>query len=214
MKRRGHRNGGAAAASLTGLATASCLHSVPDSPATRPAGDTGSIWNRRRVLLLNATYEPLTALPMRRAIVMLICGKAEVVHDDPSGPVIHSATRAVMVPSVIRLRTFVRVPYRARVPLTRAALMHRDRFCCAYCGDRADTVDHVVPRSRGGDHSWENCVACCASCNHRKADRLLVELGWALRLVPSPPKGQHWRLLAVIKDLDPVWMRYLGEGAA
>ncbi len=111
------------------------------------------------MLLLNSTYEPLTALPMRRAVIMLMCGKADVVHDDPSGPVIHSATRTIVVPSVIRLRTFVRVPYRARIPMTRAALMHRDRFRCAYCGQKADTVDHVVPRSRGGEHSWENCVA-------------------------------------------------------
>ncbi|PRC61903.1 endonuclease, partial [Mycobacterium sp. ITM-2017-0098] len=66
-----------------------------------------SIWGRRRVLLLNSTYEPLTALPMRRAVVMLMCGKADVVHDDPVGPVIHSATRSVVVPTVIRLRTFV-----------------------------------------------------------------------------------------------------------
>ena len=137
---------------------------------TRPvAHDTGSIWNRRRVLLLNSTYEPLTALPMRRAIVMVMCGKADVVHDDPAGPVIHSATRSIAVPSVIRLRTYVRVPYRARVPMTRAALMYRDRFCCAYCGAKADTVDHVVPRSRGGDHSWENCVAAAQPATTAKA---------------------------------------------
>jgi 5-methylcytosine-specific restriction endonuclease McrA len=98
--------------------------------------------------------------------------------------------------------------------MTRAALMHRDRFRCAYCGSKADTVDHVVPRSRGGEHSWENCVAACAMCNHRKADKLLSELGWTLRLVPLPPKGQHWRLLCTIKELDPAWVRYLGEGAA
>ena len=113
------------------------------------------------MLLLNSTYEPLTALPIRRAVVMLLCGKADVVHDDPGGPVIHSASRVMVVPSVIRLRTYVRVPYRARIPMTRAALMHRDRFRCAYCGSKADTVDHVVPRSRGGEHSWENCVAAC-----------------------------------------------------
>ncbi len=211
-RRRSHRSSGAAAG-LTGLGAGPCLHSVP-SVDTHSPREVGSIWNRRRVLLLNSTYEPLTALSMRRAIVMLICGKADVVHDDPAGPVIHSATRAIVVPSVIRLRSFVRVPYRARIPLTRAALMHRDRFCCAYCGAKADTVDHVVPRSLGGDHSWENCVACCSRCNHRKGDRLLGELGWALRLVPTSPKGQHWRLLAVIKELDPVWVRYLGEGAA
>ena len=166
------------------------------------------------MLLLNSTYEPLTALPMRRAIVMVICGKADVVHHDPSGPVIHSATSSIVVPSVIQLRSYVRVPYRARVPMTRAALMHRDRFCCAYCGAKADTVDHVVPRSRGGDHSWENCVACCSTCNHRKGDKLLAELGWALRRAPLPPTGQHWRLLSTVKDLDPAWARYLGEGAA
>ncbi len=172
------------------------------------------MWGRRRVLLLNSTYEPLTALPIRRAVVMLLCGKADVVHDDPDGPIIHSATRLITVPSVIRLRSFVRVPYRARIPLTRAALMHRDRFRCAYCGAKADTVDHVVPRSRGGEHTWENCVAACSGCNHRKADKLLAELGWTLRLVPTSPKGQHWRLLCTVKELDPAWVRYLGEGAA
>ena len=162
-KGRRHRSSGAAAG-LTGPTTGACLHSVSSVSSvdshSHVAHDTGSIWNRRRVLLLNSTYEPLTALPVRRAIIMLICGKADVVHDDPAGPVIHSATRSIALPSVIRLRTYVRVPYRARVPMTRAALMHRDRFCCAYCGAKADTVDHVVPRSRGGDHSWENCVAC------------------------------------------------------
>lgn len=205
--RGGHRSSGAATGH-TGAVTGVALHSVPSPP------DALSTWRRSRVLLLNATYEPLTALPTRRAIVMLVCGKADPVHDDPSGPVVHSETLTMVVPSVIRLQRYVRVPYRARVPLTRAALMHRDRFCCAYCGGRADTVDHVVPRSRGGQHCWENCVACCSACNHRKADRLLTELGWTLRRLPTTPQGQHWRLLAMVNDLDPSWSRYLGEGAA
>jgi 5-methylcytosine-specific restriction endonuclease McrA len=209
--RRSHRRSGAAVA-LTRPAIGSCLHSV-DAHSPAPC-EAGSIWNRRRVLLLNSTYEPLTAVPVRRAVVMLICDKADVVHHDQAGPVVHSATRSIVVPSVIRLRYYVRVPYRARVPLTRAALMHRDRFCCAYCGAKADTVDHVVPRSRGGDHSWENCVACCSTCNHRKGDRLLAELGWSLGLAPASPKGQHWRLLSTVKELDPAWARYLDVGAA
>ncbi|WP_084436090.1 HNH endonuclease [Aldersonia kunmingensis] len=171
-------------------------------------------WVKRRVLLLNATYEPLTAVPVRRAVVLLVCEKADPVHEDPEGAVLHSAERTVTVPSVIRLRNYVRVPYRARIPMTRAALMHRDRFRCAYCGGKAETIDHVVPRSRGGDHSWENCVASCASCNHRKADKLLSELGWTMRANLVPPKGPHWRLLATTKELDPSWLRYLGEGAA
>ena len=170
-------------------------------------------WGRRRVLLLNTTFEPLTALPLRRAVVLVVCGKAEVVHGDPSGLVLHSAADSVVVPSVIRLSTFVRVPYRARVPLTRAGLMHRDRYRCAYCGGRAETIDHVVPRSRGGPHTWTNCVACCAKCNHRKADRLLSELGWRLHVVPNAPRGPHWRLLAGVNDADPLWLPYLGEAA-
>lgn len=210
---RGHRHHRAAAGSPgpTAGTVTRALHSVDTATDVRV---DNSVWGRRRVLLLNSTYEPLTALPMRRAVVMLMCGKADVVHDDPMGPVIHSASRTVVVPSVIRLRTYVRVPYRARVPMTRAALMHRDRFRCAYCGAKADTVDHVVPRSRGGGHTWENCVAACSACNHRKADKLLSELGWTLVATPLPPKGQHWRLLSTVKELDPAWARYLGEGAA
>lgn len=197
------------------------LVSVPDD--VRPTAPVDEVevvedatppWLQRRVLLLNATFEPLTALPMRRAVILLVCEKAVVVHDDDDAPVVHSETLALQVPSVIRLRTYVRVPYRARIPMTRAALMHRDRFRCAYCGAKAETIDHVIPRSRGGDHSWENCVACCASCNHRKADKMLGELGWTLRAALAPPKGPHWRLIASMKELDPTWLPYLGEGAA
>src|ERR1700716_3610976 len=159
------------------------------------------VWGRQRVLLLNASFEPLTALPLRRAIVLVVCGKADVVHGDAAGLVLHSATTSVVAPSVIKLCTFVRVPYRARVPMTRAALMHRDRYRCGYCGARAETIDHVVPRSRGGEHSWENCVASCAPCNHRKADKLLSELGWTLRSPLVSPKGPHWRLLSTTADL-------------
>jgi 5-methylcytosine-specific restriction endonuclease McrA len=189
-------------------------------PSLRPAAEgtesTGQFapWGRRRVLLLNATFEPLTALPMRRAVVLVVCGKAEVVHGDPTGLLMHSATSSVAIPSVIRLSNYVRVPYRGRVPLTRAGLMHRDRYRCAYCGGRAETIDHVVPRSRGGPHTWQNCVASCAKCNHRKADKLLSELGWRLRVVPAAPRGPHWRLLAGVADADPLWLPYLGEPAA
>ena len=202
----------------TGLAPRVTLCPEPDPPSltattiiateTRP-----TTWGKRRVLLLNATFEPLTALPLRRAVVLVVCGKAEVVHGDPAGMVVHSATSSVLAPSVIRLSNYVRVPYRGRVPLTRAGLMHRDRYRCAYCGGRAETIDHVVPRSRGGPHTWTNCVACCAKCNHRKADRLLAELGWRLHVVPTAPRGPHWRLLAGVNDADPLWLPYLGEAA-
>nr|WP_297547745.1 HNH endonuclease [Amycolatopsis sp.] len=178
------------------------------------AAPTALATGRRRVLLLNATFEPLTALPLRRAVVLVMCGKAEVVHGDPAGLLLHAASVSLPVPSVIRLSTYVRVPYRAKVPLTRAGLMHRDHFRCAYCGGRAETIDHVQPRSRGGPHTWQNCVACCAKCNHRKADKLLSELGWRLRVVPRAPHGPHWKLLAHSTEADPLWRPYLGAPAA
>ena len=184
----------------------------PHRPVEPVPGVT--VWGKRRVLLLNATYEPLTALTARRAVVLLVCDKADTVHHNPDSPVVHSAGAAVALPSVIRLRNYVRVPYRARVPMSRAALMPRDRYRCAYCGAKAETIDHVIPRSRGGAHSWENCVASCAPCNHRKADKLLTELGWTLHHPLVSPKGPHWRLLSTTADLDPTWLQYLGEGAA
>lgn len=163
-----------------------------------------------RTLLLNATYEPLTALPIRRAVVLVLLDKAEVVHVDATGSVLHSQTMVVHIPSVIRLNRYVRVPYRNRVPLTRAALMRRDNYRCAYCDGHAETIDHVVPRSRGGRHTWENCVACCGPCNHGKADLLLEELGWRLHVIPRVPRGTHWRLLG---DSDPQWAPYLTRAA-
>ena len=144
----------------------------------------------RQVLLLNATYEPLTTLPLRRAVCLVLREKAEIVHQDISGACLRSATMVVEMPSVIRLLRYVRIPYRQRVPLTRAALMRRDNFRCVYCGRRAETIDHVIPRSRGGKHLWENCVASCMPCNHEKADKLLDELGWQLPVAPAVPAGR------------------------
>lgn len=168
----------------------------------------------RQVLLLNASYEPLTTLPLRRAVCLVLRDKAEIVHHDSTGAVLHSASMVIEVPSVIRLRRYVRIPFRTRVPLTRAALMRRDNFRCAYCGHRAETIDHVIPRSRGGKHVWENCVASCGPCNHRKADRLLEELGWVLRVTPVVPRGAHWRLIGVAGDSDPQWAPYVTQYAA
>jgi 5-methylcytosine-specific restriction endonuclease McrA len=168
----------------------------------------------RRVLLLNITYEPLTTVGLHRAVCLVLGEKAEVVHDNSEGRVLHSASVMLVAPSVIRLRRYIRVPHRSRVPLTRAALMRRDNYLCAYCGTKAETIDHVVPRSRGGTHTWENCVASCMRCNHRKADRLIDELGWTLRCAPVVPHGAHWRLIGAAHDGDPEWAAYLPEPSA
>jgi 5-methylcytosine-specific restriction endonuclease McrA len=168
----------------------------------------------RRVLLLNITYEPLTTVGLHRAVGLVLAEKAEILHNEATGLVLHSASVKLAAPSVIRLRRYVRVPHRNRVPLTRAALMRRDAYLCAYCGSAADTIDHVVPRSRGGAHAWENCVASCTRCNHRKADRLIEELGWTLRWDPLAPRGSHWRLIGAARDGDPQWAAYLASSAA
>lgn len=168
----------------------------------------------RRVLLLNVTYEPLTTVGLRRAVCLVLGEKAEIVHHDSAGMLLRSASLALNMPSVIRLHRYVRVPYRNRVPLTRGALMRRDNFVCAYCGRRAETIDHVVPRSRGGTHTWENCVASCMRCNHSKGNRLIEELGWTLPCSPVAPRGPHWRLIGAIHDGDPQWAAYLAEPSA
>ncbi len=168
----------------------------------------------RRVLLLNVTYEPLTTVGLRRAVCLVLGEKAEIVHHHASGDLLHSASVQIATPSVIRLCRYIRIPHRNRVPLTRAALMRRDNYRCAYCGRHAETIDHVLPRSRGGQHTWENCVAACQLCNHRKADRLLTELGWTLPVAPAVPKGAHWRLIGAQFDGDPQWEQYLGTAAA
>src|ERR671934_1351989 len=136
-------------------------------------------------LVLNATYEPLCVVPLRRAVVLVLAEKAVIV--ESSDDVMHSERLSLPVPTVVRLSRFVRVPYRREVPLTRRAVLERDPHACVYCGSKADTVDHVRPRSRDGQHVWTNVVAACARCNHRKGDRLITELGWHLATHPRQP---------------------------
>ncbi|GAA2440240.1 HNH endonuclease [Streptomyces macrosporus] len=158
------------------------------------------------VLVLNASYEPLGVVPLRRALILVLNGKAISLED--SGALMHSATQAIPAPSVVRLKRFVRVPFRGTVPLTRRALFARDGGRCVYCGGVATSVDHVVPRSRGGQHAWDNVVAACRRCNHVKADRHISELGWPMRHQPAPPTGLAWRIIGT-GHRDPRWLPYL-----
>lgn len=165
-----------------------------------------------RALLLNASHEPLSVVPGRRAVVLVVAGKAECVLER-SGPMLHSPSAQMAVPAVVRLRRYVRVPFQPPPAVTRAGVLRRDGRRCAYCGGRGETVDHVVPRSRGGDHSWENCVACCLRCNTRKADRLLSELGWSLRVPPTVPRRGPLGAMFAADEADPVWEPWLGAVA-
>jgi len=157
-------------------------------------------------LVLNATYEPLGVVSSRRAVVLVLTDKAVSVEEGEQ--VLHSVSCAISVPPVVRLTRFVRVPYRAGVPLTRRAVFARDGGRCVYCGAAATSLDHVVPRSRGGEHNWENVVASCGRCNHLKADRDIGSLGWRLRHTPREPTGMSWRVLGTGR-CDPAWTRWL-----
>jgi 5-methylcytosine-specific restriction endonuclease McrA len=156
------------------------------------------------VLVLNASYEPLGVVSMRRALVLVLNHKAISLED--SEITLHSATVAMSAPSVVRLTRFVRVPYRGPVPLTRRALFARDHGRCVYCGAAATSVDHVIPRSRGGQHRWDNVVAACRRCNSRKENRLPHEVGLRLHREPAAPRD-GFRLS--IGRVEPEWEAYL-----
>ena len=141
-----------------------------------------------RVLLLNATYEPLALVSDRRAVVLMLAGRAEAVAIREDCTVFHSARLNIDVPSIVRLSHMVRIPRWARTPpVTRRSVLRRDGGLCVYCSQPADTIDHVIPRSRGGTHDWSNVVAACKRDNLVKADQLLSELGWTLSVKPAPP---------------------------
>ncbi|WP_166349853.1 HNH endonuclease [Phytoactinopolyspora limicola] len=150
-----------------------------------------------QTLVLNASYEPLAVVSVRRAIVLVLTEKA-VTEQADSGRIIRSATREFPAPLVVRLVRFVRVPYRRRLPWSRGGVLDRDNRRCGYCGGRAESIDHIVPTSRGGaQRSWLNTVAACVSCNQLKADRTPDEAGMHLLVVPFEPKVQKALVLAL-----------------
>ena len=166
-----------------------------------------------RVLLLNATYEPLALVSDRRAVVLMLAGRAEAVAIREDCSVFHSARLAIDVPSIVKLAHMVRIPRWARTPpVTRRSVLRRDGGLCVYCSQPADTIDHVIPRSRGGTHDWSNVVAACKRDNLVKADQLLSELGWTMNVKPAPPDGHLWRLRH-LSDVDPLWEPYLATAS-
>jgi 5-methylcytosine-specific restriction endonuclease McrA len=165
---------------------------------TRPQVNVG------RSLVLNATQQPLAVVPARRAVVLVLKEKADIVASN--GIVFRSERVELPAPSVVRLRYFVNVPYKAHAALTRRAVFARDGWVCQYCGNAAENVDHVMPKSRGGGHSWDNVVAACRRCNSRKENRLPHEVGLTLLREPFVPKDG---LRLSLGRLEPEWEPYL-----
>jgi 5-methylcytosine-specific restriction endonuclease McrA len=161
-----------------------------------------------RALVLNASMEPLCVVSARRAVVMVLADKADVVSSN--GHRFRSEHLDVAAPSILRLRRYVHVPYRRRAALSRRGVFLRDDHTCQYCGQPAENVDHVLPRSRGGAHEWENVVAACRRCNSRKKDRTPDEAGMRLPRVPFAPRAAFWLVVAV-GGVEPEWRDYLGD---
>lgn len=184
---------------LAGGAVVRAIDGAPTTSATVPSG---------KALVLNASMEPLCVVPARRALVLVLTEKAELLHEGRGQ--YHSERLAVPTPSVVQLRRYVRVPYRHRATLTRRGVFIRDAHACQYCGRPAENIDHVQPRSRHGEHEWENVVASCLACNSRKGDRTLKEAGMTLTRRPFAPKAAFWMVVAVGR-VKPEWEVYLGD---
>jgi 5-methylcytosine-specific restriction endonuclease McrA len=163
-----------------------------------------------QVLVLNATYEPLNVVSVRRAILLLVKEKAEIVEATEAR--LRSERMALPVPLVIRLVYFVRIPRRFSLPLSRRTVLARDHYACQYCGSQPGkaklTIDHILPRSRGGETSWNNVVTACGVCNRRKGNRTPEEAGMPLRRRPGRPRYLAVALLAGASAPE-VWGKYM-----
>ena len=163
------------------------------------------------VLVLNASYEPINVCAARRAIVLVLKGVA--MTEEENGHYLHAARLAMRVPSVIRLLEYRRIPHQTRA-LSRKNILLRDRNICQYCGAVLPsgelTLDHVVPRARGGLSTWENLVACCHACNRRKADQFAHETGMKLLREPRSFNLHTSRhLMRMMGHSDAKWRKYL-----
>lgn len=165
----------------------------------------------KSVLLLNASFEPMCTISLRRATALMLAEKVEII-SAREGESVRSARQALPAPSVLRLIKYVNVPRTRKANLTRKAVLNRDGYVCAYCGEKKSlrdmTMDHIVPRSKGGLNTWKNVVACCFPCNQRKGNISLEELGWQLRFQPFKPDGTR-RVAIIAGHIDPDWEQWL-----
>ncbi|MBA3725251.1 MAG: HNH endonuclease [Armatimonadetes bacterium] len=163
------------------------------------------------VLLLNNNYEPLNVCTVVRAVSLMTMGKAEVLHNN--GHVVRTASRSFHAPSVLRLRYYVKRPL-PQLRLSRHTVLARDNYTCQYCGVTGKdlTLDHVVPRKHGGQHTWDNVVACCRRCNLRKADKLMHNLS-SMKLSREPRRPRYVPYISLTSYMRAQrrdeWLQYL-----
>ncbi|MBI5166853.1 MAG: HNH endonuclease [candidate division NC10 bacterium] len=167
-----------------------------------------------KVLVLNQSFEPLNICSARRAVVLLIAGKAERVEDSPR--IIYSPSVALIIPSVIRLHRYIHWPGAHIVAFTKKNILKRDGFMCQYCGRNGEermTIDHVIPRSLGGKTIWENVVSACLPCNLKKGNKTLTEAGMRLLRKPTRPISIFYlSILAHSSHFSLAWSKYIPRG--
>uniref|UniRef100_A0A6J5ZIW7 Unannotated protein n=1 Tax=freshwater metagenome TaxID=449393 RepID=A0A6J5ZIW7_9ZZZZ len=166
-----------------------------------------------RVLVLNATYEPINVCTVRRAAILLLKEKVDLIERGDGD--LRSESRVLASPLVVRLRSYVNVPRdSSKRRITRRAVFARDGWACQYCGTGSNlTVDHVIPRSKGGPSTWENIVASCAPCNRRKADRLPSQINMHPRKAPRVP-GPDVFITVASQRIPPAWRQWLSPELA
>lgn len=162
-----------------------------------------------KVLVLNATYEPISFVSLKRAVVLLLKEKAEVIEASVERR-LRAEKATFPYPLVIRLMTYVPVPRYFNLPLSRRSLLSRDNYMCQYCGsdDRPLTMDHVIPKSKGGKTEWTNVVAACVPCNRKKGNKLPAEIRMFPRTPPAKPAYIAVVLLGQAKG-NETWSRYI-----
>ncbi|MEX1276821.1 MAG: HNH endonuclease [Bacteroidota bacterium] len=162
----------------------------------------------RKVLVLNHNYEPLSVCNVKKAVILLYLGKAELI-EASDGRLLRSVSLTMPFPSIVRLSIYVRIPFK-KIVLSRKNILRRDGHRCQYCG-RADvplTVDHITPRARGGEDSWENLVCACVRCNNKKGDRSPQEA--QLHLLRKPIRPNHVMFIRdFVGTVDEGWKPYL-----
>jgi 5-methylcytosine-specific restriction endonuclease McrA len=179
------------------------LRALPGSRPEQRGGSAG------RVLVLNASYEPINVCTVRRAAVLILKSRAEIIERGAFG--LHAESLTLPRPVVIRLTAYVKIPRDAhRRKITRRAVFARDRWTCQYCGHERGslTVDHVIPRSKGGSSGWDNIVTCCAPCNRRKGDRLPRQAKMRPRRKPKAPSPTIFIHVAT-PTIPAAWEQYL-----
>ena len=161
----------------------------------------------RKVLVLNQSYEPLMVINAKRAIILVLKDKVELLEKYKES--IRSVRMIFDLPSVIRLNFYVRLKYKDII-LTRKNIFKRDQYCCQYCSKNKNllTIDHVIPKNRGGQDSWENLVTACSRCNTRKGNHLLKDLSMKLQKVPRKP-SKIFHLQSYVNKNQDNWRQYL-----